>query len=86
MKCLVETKECEGLESLLGKVVQVWCMNYIYSGTLVGVNSSDIKLSRASVVYETGPLNGKHKDSQPLPNDLYIRTSAIESYGEYTSG
>lgn len=83
MKCLVETVESEGLESLLGKYIVVWCMNYIYSGKLVGVNPTDIKLTDASVVYETGSLCEPHRDSQKLPTDWYIRTATIESYGEY---
>ena len=32
--------ECEGLEKLLGKKVTLFCLNYIYTGTLVGVNGA----------------------------------------------
>ncbi len=72
----------EGLESLLGTAVQVWCMNYIYAGTLAGVNEHDIKLENASVVYETGPLTGPFKDAQSVGDmPLYVRIAAIESYG-----
>lgn len=85
MKCFRETKETEGLESLLGKWITVWCLNYIYCGRLVGVNSTDIKLTEAHVVYETGSLTGPHKDMQELPTDWYIRVPCIESYGEYNA-
>jgi hypothetical protein len=76
----VEEVEGEGLVGLLGERVMVWCMNYIYTGTLKGVNAEDILLEDASVVYETGPLKSASKDAQELPAPLYIRTSAIESY------
>lgn len=83
MKKLVEQVEGEGLESLLGEHVVIWCLNYIYSGKLIGVNSQDVLLEEASVVYETGPLQDKQfKDAQPLPGPWYIRTATIESYGK----
>ncbi len=83
MKKLVEEVSDEGLESLIGKRIAVWCLNYIYAGMLIGVNESDILLADAKVVYETGILDGDvWKDAQGLPNDWYIRVSAIESYGE----
>ena len=64
----------EGFLSLMGKTVTIFCMNYIYTGELIGVNPK--------IVYETGGFNTKDwKDAQSLPNDLYIRLSAIESYG-----
>lgn len=82
MKKIVEQVSGEGLESLLGQEVQVWCFNYIYSGMLTGVNDTDILLSDAKVVYETGPLKEKgFKDAQSTCVNLYIRTAAIESYG-----
>ena len=72
----------EGLVGLLGKKVIIWCMNYIYHGTLEGVNTDDILLTEASVVYETGPLCSKIKDAQKLPAPLYIRIDKIEVYYE----
>lgn len=85
MKKLVQVSEVEGegLIALLGKPVMIWCMNYVYWGTLEGVNDSDLLLKNAHVVYETGKLTGELKDAQPLPNVHYIRLSAIESYGEH---
>jgi len=83
MKRIVEEVSGEGLESLLGKRVMIWCINYIYTGSLVGVNEHDVKLSDASVIYETGPLTAlSWKDAQELPSDWYVRTASIESYGE----
>lgn len=73
--------EGEGLESLIGEKVVLFCLNYIYSGVLSGVNEHDVILSDAYIVYETGPLTNKEfKDAQKLPNDLYVRTSSVESY------
>ena len=80
MKKLVEEVEGEGLESLLGQNVMVWCLNYIYSGKLVGVNTGDILLEDAGVVYETGPLKEEPKDRQELPSALYVRIDKIECY------
>lgn len=72
----------EGLISLLGKVVTIFCINYIYTGLLEGVNDTCILLKDAKIVYETGPLNNKDwKDAQALPNDIYVQSSAIESFG-----
>lgn len=83
MRKLAEEVSDEGLESLVGKRIAVWCLNYIYAGKLIGVNDSDILLTEAKVVYETGILNGDSwKDAQSLPHDWYIRVRAIESYGE----
>ena len=81
MKKIVEEVVGEGLESLLGQRIIVWCMNYNYAGKLIGVNDTDILLTDASVVYETGELCANElKDAQALPNDLYLRTDKIECY------
>jgi len=83
VKIEVQEVEGEGLLALLDKEVVVFCMNYIYSGKLSGVNTTDILLTDAVVVYETGTLTAvEFSDSQALPNDLYIRTASIESYYE----
>ena len=76
-------EEDGGLITLLGKRVLFHCMNYHYAGTLTGVNSSDIELSDAHVVWETGAYNSKQlKSSESLPSKLHIRLGAIEAYWE----
>lgn len=87
MKKLITVTEVEGegLLSLLGKNVLLLCGNYFYSGTLIGVNTSDVLLEDAGIVYETGPLNAaKFTDFQKFSGDgkLYVRTAWIESYRE----
>ena len=83
MKKIVQEVSGEGLESLLGKRVAVWCACYIYAGVLLGVNDDDILLGDAYVVYETGELTSPgFKDVQALPGNWYVRTAMIESYGE----
>lgn len=84
MKVLVETKEGEGLESLIGKEVTFFCINYIYVGKLVGVNSDCVKLENPKIVYETGPFKEKSwQDAQALPHKYYyVVKQAIESFGE----
>jgi len=71
----------EGLVSLIGQRITLFCMNYIYTGLLEDVNTTCVKLTDASVVYETGSFTDKSwKDAQPLPSALYVNTSAIESF------
>ena len=73
----------EGFESLLEENVLVFGLNYIYTGKLVGLNSTFIKIEGARIVYETGTFSDKqYKDAQALPvSEWYIQTSAIESFG-----
>jgi hypothetical protein len=82
MKTIVEDTNAEGLELLLGETVTLFCQIYIYTGKLVGVNGSFVKLESAHVVYETGAFDdNKWKDAQKLPKDWYVMTNAIESFG-----
>ena len=75
-------EENEGLVALLGKTVTCFCAVYIYTGKLVGVNKTCIKLENPSIVYETGSFDTKNwKDAQKLPNEMYIQTAMIESFG-----
>lgn len=83
MKKIVTVTEVEGFTALLGKRVLIFCLNYIYTGTLTGVNTSCILLEDASIVYETGAFDKtSFVDSQKLPHQLYIQTSSIESFSE----
>lgn len=71
----------EGLISLLGQNVTLFCLNYIYSGTLEGVNEKVVKLVNSSIVYETGSFeDSKFKDAQKLPKPIYVSISLIESF------
>ena len=81
-KVVVETDEAEGLESLLGERVTLFCAAYIYTGKLVGVDATCVKLTDAAIVYETGELTTKDwTDAQSLPHDWYVQLSAVESFG-----
>ena len=84
MKVLVNEVDIEGLESLLGKTVTIFCAVYIYTGKLVGVNDKCVKLEGPSIVYETGPFENKDwADAQKLPHQFwYVSTPMIESFGE----
>lgn len=84
MKKLVKVEEVsgEGLVGLMGQTVTLFCLNYIYTGLLTGVNDSYVKLEKAKIVYETGDFSEKSwKDAQSLPGDWYIQTNAVESFG-----
>lgn len=83
MKKLVQTIEVEnkGLEGLMGETVTFFCMNYFYTGKLVGVNDKFMKLENASIVYETGSFSDPEwKDAQKLPHDVYVMIASIESF------
>ena len=72
----------KGLVTLLGANVTLFCINYIYTGKLSGVNEEFVKLENPSIVYETGAFDTKDwKDAQKLPHEIYIMKSAIESFG-----
>lgn len=84
MKVLREAVEVssEGLESFMGERITLFCMNYIYTGKLVVVNASCVKLEDPAIVYETGAFGDKTwEDAQKLPNSLYVQVGAIESFG-----
>ena len=85
MKKLIEIREeeNEGMVALFGKVVTIFCLNYIYTGRLIGVNDTCVLLENPKIVYETGPFDTKEwKNAQALPNNLYVSTGCIESFGE----
>lgn len=80
MKIMVENKN-EGLTSLIGQRVTFFCMNYIYTGKLVGINTRDIKIEDAGIVYETGSFSDSNwKDFQKMPHPIYIRLNSVEAY------
>lgn len=82
MKKIVTEVQGEGLLKLLGERVTLFCMNYIYTGVLTGVNDSCVLLEDAGIVYETGSLTDKTwKDMQKFPGNWYVQISAIESFG-----
>ena len=83
MKKLVQVTEVEGegLIALMGCRVTLFCMNYIYTGTLTGVNDVCVQLTDPAVVYETGEFSSKTwKDAQKLPSDLYVMLACVESF------
>jgi len=82
MKRIVEEDSVQGIEKLLGENIQVWCLNYIYAGKLSAVGASDIILTNACVVYETGKLGDScFKTFEKVQaGELYVRLGAIESY------
>ena len=82
MKKLIEEVSQEGLDKLIGERITLFCMNYIYTGKLSGVNETCVLLTDAAIVYETGELTTKDwKDAQPLPHDWYVQLSSVESFG-----
>lgn len=81
MKRLVEVTD-DGMESLIGQNVTLFCVNYIYTGKLIGVNATCVMLKDPSIVYETGAFAEKNwKFAERVTDLLYIQVSAIESFG-----
>ena len=83
MKIVTETAATEGLETLLGQNVTLFCMNYIYTGKLVGIDDVQVKLDDAKIVYDTGAFTEKEwTDAQSIPNGTwYVRLATVESFG-----
>ena len=83
MKKIIEDDESEGLESLLGENITLICMSYFYTGKLVGVNDTCVKLKDPYMVYETGSWEkADWEDAQKLPKEfLYVSIPAIEAFG-----
>lgn len=74
--------EDEGFMALMDKVITIFSLNYIYTGKLIGVNDTCVLLEEPSIVYETGDFSNKEwANVQRLPNQLYIQTGCIESFG-----
>jgi hypothetical protein len=89
MKKLVQVTEVdgEGLVGLMGQRVTFFCLNYIYVGTLVGVNETCVKLDDPAIVYETGAFNNAEwKDAQKLPHSIYVMLATVESFGIVKEG
>ena len=84
MKKLVEDVGGEGLESLLGETVILFCMNYFYTGKLIGVSTDDVLLSDPEIIYQTGSfaVEGWEDSQKTCCDEQYVRISAIESYGK----
>ena len=81
MKKLIEEVENEGLLKLMGERVTFFCLNYIYTGKLTGVNDQFVKLEDAAIVYETGDFSDKEwKDAQKLLRPVYVMLSTVESF------
>jgi hypothetical protein len=82
MKKLIEETGEGAMESLMGEVITIFSLNYIYTGKLVGVNDTCCLLENPKIVYETGSFDTKEwSDAQALPNDLYVQYACIESFG-----
>jgi hypothetical protein len=80
-KVEVQEIEATGLLSLIGKRVLLLCSNYFYEGFLEGVDDTEVLLTDAGIVYETGEWGSDSwKDRQSLPTNLFVKTQAIESY------
>ena len=78
--------EGEGFVSLLDTNIEIYTIDYIYAGKLVGVNDTCVKLEDPHIVYETGEFSAKkYKDCQSMCKpEHYIQISAIISFGETT--
>ena len=81
MKMLTETNE-SAYEKLAGEVITCFCMNYFYTGKLIGVNDTCILLENPKIVYDTGSFSDSDwSDAQSLPNDIYVNIASIEAFG-----
>ena len=91
MKKLVNVTEVsgEGLLALLGLRVTFFCLDYIYTGNLVGVNDDCVLLEDAGIVYQTGAFTLKSWEEyqsfkgSPLnpTGSFYLNKTSICSFG-----
>ena len=84
MKRIVENTEADGIEKLLGEYIEIYCLNYIYAGKLIGISDEDLCLAECVLVYETGALNdhGGYANAESFgTEERFIRRAHIESYG-----
>ena len=82
MKRIIESDEVSGFDAMLGERITLFCMNYIYTGKLIGVNDTHLELEDAAIVYETGELSSETwKDAQRLPYNWCVQMAAVESWG-----
>ena len=78
---IIEVEE-EGFLALIDEVITIFCLNYIYTGKLIGVDDTCVLLEDPSIVYETGSFSDDDwKDVQKLPNNWRVQMSCIESFG-----
>ena len=71
------------IEELTGKVVTIFCGNFIYTGKLVSVVGGFAKLQDPSIVFETGSFEDvEWANAQRLPDEhFYINVAKCESFG-----
>lgn len=82
MRKIIEV-ENEGYEKLLGEQVLVFCMNYIYTGKLVEVNTDKLVLGNSYIVYDTGAFDSKSfNEAEKLGDKQFININSIESLGK----
>ena len=83
MKRIIEEQPGNVLENLLGETVVFLCLNYFYTGKLVGVNDNCVELADAKIIYETGEWSeSKWKDAQAIGiSPFYLQLDTIESFG-----
>lgn len=84
----IVTDNSKEFEDVLGKEVAIFCVIYIYSGTLVGVNETHVVLENAKIVYETGAFTSPDwKDAQALPaKEVKVRKDMVECHFEVCRG
>ena len=82
MKKIVQETEGEGLEKLLGEKVTFFCLNYFYTGKMIGVDENFVLLEDPKIIYETGAFSLEDwKDAQSMcVKELYINRSTIECF------
>ena len=79
-KTVVRKKQDEWT-GLMGKKITLFCMNYVYTGTLDSRSVDTVKLTDASVVFETGAFSEKGwKDFENLPNPVYVQIRNVEAF------
>lgn len=81
MKRICEDEQQSGLEGLIGESVLLLCSNYFYHGKVEALSDTDVELSDAGIVYETGSWEDEgFTDKQDLPANVFVKIQAVEAY------
>lgn len=72
------------LQTLLGKKVTLFCLNYIYTGELTSVNDVYVVLKDAKLVFETGSFSDRNwSNAEAFPKPVHVMLRCVEAFMEF---
>lgn len=72
-----------GFQALMGRVVELWGVDYIYHGKLAEIRLDAVRLEDASIIFDTGSFDSdEYARIEKLTTDRWVKRAAVESYCE----